>query len=61
MFGLDTCGNAEEINFARSDKVTSFLHCRYFRFVGGELPCINLHFVVGGESVWGFKFFESRD
>jgi hypothetical protein len=26
VFGRETCGNAEEINFPKSDNVSSFLH-----------------------------------
>jgi hypothetical protein len=60
VFGLETCGNAEEINFPNSDNVTSFLAPSVPVFLSvGRIPCVNLDFIVGGEAIWSFKFFES--
>jgi hypothetical protein len=59
VFGLDTCGNAEEINFPNSDNVTSFLPHSVVLYEEGKVPCVDLEFVGGGETVYRFKFFES--
>lgn len=60
MFGLETCGKAEEISFPSSDNVTSFL-MDVIRLEGQRVrvPCVNLDFMLGGKAIWSFKFFES--